>query len=350
MRQYNIAVIGATGNAGRMTLQILAERNFPIGRVLAVASKNSIGQFVSCGDLNLKIQDIDSINPREIDIAIFCAGGAVSKKYALNFAKHGVVIIDKTSAFRLDPKVPLIVPEVNGDYLENGAPLGIIATPNCVATPLTMTLKALSNIAPLKRAVVSTYQSTSGAGKKAIDELYYQTKNIFTASDVHKNVFVKQIAFNVIPSIGVLNNSGSTDEEEKIFYETRKILQSNIQIAVTCVRVPVFIGHGLSVSCEFKSDISEAESKKAFEQFPGIVLLDRRDRDDGFATPIDAQGSDCIFISRIRKDHTVPHGLMYWAVADNLRKGAALNSVQIAEHLIAIDSTLQIFKNQACHT
>jgi len=343
---YNVVVIGATGNAGMTTLQILAERKFPIEKIAAVASKKSIGKVVSCGNKQLKIQDFSEIDFSNFDIAICCAGSAVSARYADAITNAGCVIIDKTSYFRFNPKVPLIVPEVNGERLTKGAPIGIISTPNCVATPLSLTLKALSQVSSIKRVVVSTYQSVSGAGKKAIDELYTQTKNIIVGSENRCEVFSKQIAFNVLPLIGDLNADGISDEEEKIAGEICKILEAPIKVAVTSVRVPVFIGHAMSVACEFDNSVSLDQAYDALNNFDGVIVFDRRDRDDGFATPIDAQGDDCTFVSRVRKDTTVSNGLLYWVTADNLRKGAALNGVQIAEKMIELDPTLELFKKK----
>lgn len=345
-RTYNIAVIGATGNAGMTTLQILAERNFPVNNVVAIASKKSVGKVVSFGDKSLKVQNLSDIDFFNFDIAIFCAGSAVSARCFEEVTKSGCVMIDKTSYFRFNPKVPLIVPEINGDVLQNGACLGVISTPNCVATPLSMTLKALSKVAPIERVVVSTYQSVSGAGKRAIEELYSQTKDTMVAARNKGEVFGKPIAFNVIPLVGDLDAHGVSDEEEKISGEICKILRLPIRVAVTCVRVPVFIGHAMSVACEFSEPVTVEQAYEAFEDFEELVVVDRRDRNDGFATPLDVQGEDGVYVSRIRKDTTVTNGLLYWAVADNLRKGAALNSVQIAETMIGIDPTLQIFKRQ----
>lgn len=343
-RNYNVAVIGATGNAGMETLQILGERDFPVADIFAVASERSVGKIVSFKNKEIKVQLISDVDFSKVDIAIFCAGSGFSKKYAPIAAKAGCVIIDKTSYFRLNPKVPLIVPEINRNILRKGAPLGIISTPNCVAVPLTMTLKALSVISPIKRIVVSTYQSVSGAGRKAIDELYAQSKAIMSTGPINAEVFPKQIAFNVIPQIGDVYENGVTDEEDKIVGEVCKILKSDIKVAVTCVRVPSFIGHGLSVACEFSKEVTEEAAYEAFDNFEGIVTIDRRNENGIVATPIDSQGEDAVYVSRIRKDCSVKNGILYWVVADNLRKGAALNSVQIAEEMIRIDSDLSIFK------
>jgi aspartate-semialdehyde dehydrogenase len=343
-KEYSIAVVGATGNAGMKTLQILAERNFPISNVIAIASERSIGKFVSFKEKTIAVQRFPDVDFSKVDIAFFCAGSRFSAKNAEAVANLGCVIIDKTSYFRLNPKVPLIVPEINANDLKNGAPLGIISTPNCVVVPLAMTLKALSNMAPIERVVVSTYQSVSGAGRKAIDELYHQSKGIISVGNVKPEIFSKQIAFNLIPAIGDIYKSGVTDEEDKISREICKILKSGVRVAVTCVRVPVFIGHAMTVACEFSSDsINEKDARMAFANFDGIITIDRRD-EIAFATPTDIQGEDSVYVSRIRKDQTIKNGLIYWVVADNLRKGAALNSVQIVENIISIDSRLDIFK------
>lgn len=342
--KYNVAVVGATGNVGMTTLQIFAERGFSVNDVIAVASKNSVGKIVSFGDRSLKVRSITDVDFSKIDIAVFCAGSGVSAKYVESITRAGCSVIDKTSYFRFNPRVPLVVPEVNGDMLQKGAKLGIISTPNCVATPLTMTLKALSSVATINRVVLSTYQSVSGAGKRAIEELYSQTKNVIAAMNSSNNVFPKQIAFNVLPLVSELNANGISDEEEKISGEVCKILKQPIRVAVTCVRVPVFIGHAMSVACEFNSLINVQAAYDAFNNFDGLVVVDRRDRHDGFVSPLETQGEDGVYISRVRKDSTIKNGLMYWVAADNLRKGAALNSVQIAETMVAIDPTLKLFK------
>jgi aspartate-semialdehyde dehydrogenase len=341
---YNIAIVGATGNTGMKTLQILEERNFPLDGVFAIASEKSMGKGVSFRDRTLKVQKLSEVDFSKIDIAFFCAGSGVSRKNAAAATDAGCVVVDKTSCFRLTPKVPLIIPEVNGDMLQDGAPLGIVSTPNCVATPLAMTLQALSKLAPLKRVIVSTYQSVSGAGRRAVDELYNQSKTVVSAGVVQSEIFAKQIAFNVIPAIGDLYESGVTEEEDKISCEIRKILRSDIKIAVTCVRVPVFIAHATSVACEFTGPFAEKKVRSALESIDGVVIMDRKDDPGVFMTPLDAQGEDAVYVSRIRRDASVENGLLYWVVADNLRKGAALNSVQIAEAMISIDPQLRKFK------
>jgi aspartate-semialdehyde dehydrogenase len=345
-RKYNLALIGATGNVGMKVLQILEERNFPVNSLTAIASERSMGKFLSFNDNTIPVQMLKTVDFSRIDLAIFCAGSGVSRQYAERVAEVGCVVLDKTSHFRMNQRVPLIIPEINGDILCKGSPLGIIATPNCIAVPLAMTLKALSKLSPLKRVVVSTYQSVSGAGRRAIAELYAQSKSIVSAGHVKTDVFSKQIAFNVIPLVGDMYQSGVSDEEDKISGEIRKILMSDIKIAVTCVRVPVFIGHAMSVYCEFSSAFTEKEVYKAFKAFEGILVLDRRGAESVFVTPIDVQEENAVYVSRIRQDPLAQNGLLYWAVADNLRKGAALNSVQIAEHIISLDPTLNIFKRQ----
>ncbi|MDR2268054.1 MAG: aspartate-semialdehyde dehydrogenase [Holosporaceae bacterium] len=345
-RKYNIAIIGATGNVGMKVLQILKERDFPVNSIAAIASERSLGKLLSFGNESIRVQMLKEVDFSSVDLAIFCAGSGVSRQYAESIAEVGCVILDKTSYFRMNPRVPLIIPEINGDVLRNGSPFGIISTPNCVAVPLAMTLKALSSLSPIKRAVVSTYQSASGAGRRAVDELYSQSKCLVGAGAVKIDVFPKQIAFNVIPLVGDLYSSGVSDEEDKIAGEIRKILMSDIKVAVTCVRVPVFIGHAMSVYCELNEPFAEKEAYQAFESFYGILTVDRRDERGVFATPMDIQGEDSVYVSRIRIDPLAPNGLLYWVVADNLRKGAALNSVQIAELMISLDSTLNIFKRQ----
>ncbi|GHU14933.1 aspartate-semialdehyde dehydrogenase [Alphaproteobacteria bacterium] len=344
-REYNIAVIGATGNSGMKTLQILVERNFPVADVIAVASEKSVGKEISFKNRSVKVQRFSDVDFSNVHIAFFCAGGVFSRKYAESVTDKGCTIIDKSSHFRLNPKVPLIIPEVNAKALCKGAPLGIVSTPNCIAVPLTMTLKALAEISSIKRVVVSTYQSVSGAGKRAIDELYNQSKSIISAFQPSIEVFPKQIAYNVIPAVGNILPSGISEEEEKVAFEVCKLLKSDVRVAVTCVRVPVFIGHCMSVSCEFAKPVTEENAYDVFENFDGILTIDRRE-ESMFVTPIDIQNEDAVFVSRIRRDTTIKNGLMYWIASDNLRKGAALNSVQIAEEMIDEDPSLSIFKKQ----
>ncbi|MDR2107391.1 MAG: aspartate-semialdehyde dehydrogenase [Holosporaceae bacterium] len=345
--KYNIAVIGATGNTGMKTLEILEERKFPTDEVIAVASEKSAGKSVSFGDRPLRVQKISDVDFSKIDIAIFCAGNEVSRRYAAAVTDAGCVVIDKASYFRLDPKVPLVIPEVNPDALKKGAPLGIIAAPNCITVPLAMTLKALSELSPIRRVVVSTYQSVSGAGRGAINELYNQNKTVISAGAAQSEIFPKQIAFNVIPLVGSLYGSGVSSEEDKISCEIRKILKSDLKIVATCVRVPVFVGHSTSVACEFAKPIHEENVYDVFENAEGVVTLDRRNESGAFATPLDIQGEDAVYVSRIRTDPTVKNGILYWICSDNLRKGAALNSVQIAEFLISSDPKLKKFKKSS---
>ena len=331
-KKYNIAVIGATGNVGRETLSILDERNFPIDNIYAVASRSSLGKEVSFGEHKiLKTIAIDSLDFKDVDIAFFAAGSDVSKEYAPKAAKAGCIVIDKSSYYRMDPKVPLIVPEVNPEAIKGHQ--NIIANPNCSVIPLMVALKPLDDEAQIKRIVVSTYQSVSGAGKQAMDELFQQTKGMFIYQDAAPSAFTKRIAFNVIPHIDDFMDSGATKEEWKMSSETKKILGSDIELTATCVRVPVFVGHSAAVNIEFEEKITPAQAKKLLQATPGIVVLDRN-QDGGYATPIDVVREDSVFVSRVRKDPTVDSGLNLWIVADNLRKGAALNSVQIAELLI----------------
>lgn len=328
---YKIAVAGATGNVGREILQILAERNFPVREVVALASRNSIGREVSFGEEKiLKVQALEDYDFADTDIGLFSPGGAVSKVHAPRAAAAGCVVVDNTSHFRMEEDIPLVVPEVNADALKNFRKRNIIANPNCSTIQMVVALKPLHDAAKIKRVVVSTYQSTSGAGKEGMDELYNQTKSIYV-NDIKEPVkFPKRIAFNLIPQIDVWMPDGSTKEEWKMVVETRKILASDIQVNATCVRVPVFVGHSESVNVEFEKPISVEEAREILSQAPGISLSEGSD----YATPAECTGEDAVFVSRIRKDETVKHGLNFWCVSDNLRKGAALNAVQIAEELI----------------
>lgn len=345
MKEYNITIIGATGSTGMETLQILEERKIPTAEITLCASANSQGKELSFRNKNIKLVPITEIDFSKQDIAIFCAGTAVSRKYAKEAAKAGCVIIDKTSCFRLDPTVPLVVPEVNGNILEKGSKSGIISTPNCVAVPLSMALKALLKTFKLKRVVVSTYQAVSGAGRKAMDALTNEIKNSFSVNNEPlSGIFPKPIAYNVIPAIGDILSDGFCEEEDKIRSEILKILKSDVKVAITCVRVPTFIGHCMSVACEFNAEISEQNALETLANFEGITVIDRRNTDKAFITPIECQGEDSVFISRIRKDVTIKNGLMFWIACDNLRKGAALNSVQIIERMIEIDPKLRKFR------
>ena len=332
MKKYNIAVIGATGNVGREVLSILHERNFPVNNVYAIASRASLGKDVSFGDQDiLKIQDIDSVDFSKVDIAFFAAGSAVAKEYAEKIASQGCIVIDKSSHFRMNVNVPLIIPEVNLEAIKTHK--NIIANPNCSVIPLMVALKPLHMEAQIKRITVSTYQSVSGAGKKAMEELYKQTKGIFTYQEPEPQEFPKRIAFNVIPHIDEFMPSGSTKEEWKMEVETKKILGAEINLTATCVRVPVFVGHSAAVNVEFEENITVAQAKKLLGAAPGVTVLDQQ-KDGGYATPIDVVREDAVFVSRIRKDPSLDSGLNLWVVADNLRKGAALNAVQIAEALV----------------
>ena len=329
---YKIAVIGATGNVGRQMLNVLVQRQFPISEVVALASTRSIGTEVSFGDGVLKVKALEYYDFKGTDIALMSAGGAIAKEWAPKIAAQGCIVIDNSSAWRMDRQVPLVVPEVNADAL-NDIPKGIIANPNCSTAQLVVVLKPLHDLFTIKRVVVSTYQSVSGAGKDAMDELFRQTRAVFVADPVEVSQFTKQIAFNVIPHIDVFLDSGFTKEEWKMVVETQKILDPDIQLTATCVRVPVFVGHSESVNIEFENPVTAEKARAALRSAPGILVVDKRE-DGGYVTPIECAGEDATFVSRIRKDPTVENGLNLWIVADNLRKGAALNAVQIAESLV----------------
>jgi aspartate-semialdehyde dehydrogenase len=329
---YKVAVVGATGNVGREMLSVLAERQFPISEVVALASTRSVGTEVSFGDGVLKIKALDYFDFKGTDICLMSAGGSIAKEWAPKIVAQGAIVIDNSSAWRMDRGVPLVVPEVNADAL-NEIKKGIIANPNCSTAQLVVALKPLHDLAIIKRAVISTYQSVSGAGKDAMDELFRQTRAVFVADPIEREKFTKQIAFNVIPHIDVFLDSGYTKEEWKMMVETQKILDPNIQVTATCVRVPVFIGHSEAVTLEFEKPITAERARAVLREAPGVLLIDKRE-DGGYATPIECAGEDATYVSRIRKDPTVENGLSLWIVADNLRKGAALNAVQIAECLI----------------
>jgi aspartate-semialdehyde dehydrogenase len=330
---YKVAVVGATGNVGREMLNVLSERAFPAGEVVALASTRSVGTEVSFGDRTLKVKALDYFDFRGTDICLMSAGSAISKLWAPKIADDGAIVIDNASYWRMDREVPLVVPEVNAHVLETGIKNGIIANPNCSTAQLVVALKPLHDFATIKRVVVSTYQSVSGAGKAPMDELFRQTRAIFVADPIEKTLFTKQIAFNVIPHIQDFKDSGFTNEEFKMMVETQKILDPNIQLVATCVRVPVFIGHSESVNIEFEKPISAEKARSILREAPGVLVIDKRE-DGGYVTPVEAAGEDATYVSRIRKDPTVEHGLAMWVVSDNLRKGAALNAVQIAECLI----------------
>ena len=329
---YKIAVVGATGNVGREMLNVLVQRQFPISEVVALASTRSVGTEVSFGDGTLKVKALDYYDFKGTDIVLMSAGGEIAKAWAPKIVAQGALVIDNSSAWRMDRQVPLVVPEVNADAL-NDIPKGIIANPNCSTAQLVVALKPLHDLFTIKRVVVSTYQSVSGAGKEAMDELFRQTRAVFVADPVEVAKFTKQIAFNVIPHIDVFLDSGVTKEEWKMAVETQKILDPDIQVTATCVRVPVFVGHSESVNIEFEKPVTAEKARAALRAAPGILVVDKRE-DGGYVTPVECTGEDATFVSRIRKDPTVENGLNLWIVSDNLRKGAALNAVQIAESLI----------------
>jgi aspartate-semialdehyde dehydrogenase len=331
---YKVAVVGATGNVGREMLATLAGREFPVDEVVALASERSVGKDVSFGEEEiLKCQDLAKFDFKGFDLALFSPGAKVSAVHAPRAAKAGCVVIDNTSQFRMDPDIPLVVPEVNPDAIAGYAKRNIIANPNCSTIQMVVALKPLHDVARIKRVVVATYQSVSGAGKEAMDELYNQTRAIYMAAPIEKHKFPKQIAFNLIPQIDVFMEDGSTKEEWKMKVETKKILDPDIDVVATCVRAPVFVGHAEAVNVEFESAISVAEARSALGSAPGVVVVDRREN-GGYMTPVEAAGEDAVFVGRIRKDSTIEHGLSLWIVSDNLRKGAALNAVQIAELMI----------------
>src|SRR5688572_19158616 len=330
---YKVAVVGATGNVGREMLSILAEREFPADEVVALASRRSMGVECSYGDKTLKVKALDHYDFSDVDICLMSAGGSVSKEWSPKIGAQGAVVIDNSSAWRMDPDVPLIVPEVNAHALEGFAKKNIIANPNCSTAQLVVALKPLHDAATIKRVVVATYQSVSGAGKDAMDELFAQTKSVFTLGEIENKKFTKRIAFNVIPHIDVFVEDGYTKEEWKMVVETKKILDPKIKLTATCVRVPVFVGHSEAVNVEFERPITAEEAREVLRQAPGIVVLDKREP-GGYMTPHEAAGEDPTYISRLREDYTVENGLAFWCVSDNLRKGAALNAIQIAEALV----------------
>ena len=330
---YKVAVVGATGNVGREMMNILSEREFPADEVVALASRKSLGQEVAYGDRTLKTKALDHYDFSDVDICLMSAGGAVSKEWSPKIAAAGAVVIDNSSAWRMDPDVPLIVPEVNADAVVGFRKKGIIANPNCSTAQLVVALKPLHDKAVIKRVVVSTYQSVSGAGKEAMEELFSQTKSVFQLNEVAATKFHKRIAFNVIPQVDVFMEDGYTKEEWKMMAETKKILDPKIKLTATCVRVPVFVSHSEAVNIEFENPISADEARNILRSAPGCLVIDKRE-DGGYVTPYEAAGEDATYISRIREDATVENGLVLWCVSDNLRKGAALNAVQIAECLI----------------
>ncbi len=330
---YRVAVVGATGNVGREMLNILAERQFPADEVVALASRRSLGSEVSYGDKTLTTKDLDAFDFTGWDIALFAIGSDATKIYAPKAAKAGCIVIDNSSLYRYDSDVPLVVPEVNPEAVEMVHKKNIIANPNCSTAQMVVALKPLHDRARIKRVVVSTYQSVSGAGKEGIDELWDQTKSIYNPTDDKPaKKFTKQIAFNVIPHIDVFMDSGDTKEEWKMVAETKKIMDPSIKVTATCVRVPVFVGHSEAINIEFEDFLDEDEARDILREAPGLMVIDKR-QDGGYVTPIECVGDFATFISRIRQDTTVENGINLWCVSDNLRKGAALNAVQIAETL-----------------
>lgn len=332
-KKYRIAVIGATGNVGREVINYLVERSFPMQELIAAASSNSVGKEVSVGDDTVKVHQMSELNFSNIDIAFFCAGSEVSKRYAKIAVSKGCIVIDKSSYFRMDKDVPLIVPEVNLAALK-GFKGGIIANPNCCSIPLAVALKPLDNAAKIKRIVVSTYQSVSGAGKAAMDELYIQTKAKFVFENIEPKAMPKQIAFNLFPQIGEFRSDSSTDEEYKIEQELKKIMGHHAVSTVTCVRVPVFVSHSMSVNVEFQNQINAKEAEELLQEADGVSVFNLKN-EIKYVTPVEAVENDTVYVSRIRNDRTVPNCLNMWICTDNLRKGASLNAVQIAEHVIA---------------
>jgi len=329
---YRVAVVGATGNVGREMLNILEEVNFPVEKIHAIASRKSIGAEVAFGDKIIKCEDVEQFDFSTVDIVLMSVSGSFSKEWSPKIGAAGPIVIDNSSAWRMDPDVPLVVPEVNPDDVEWADRKNIIANPNCSTAQLVVALKPLHDRARIKRVVVATYQSVSGAGKEGMDELWDQTKGIFVLGPPEPKKFPKQIAFNVIPFIGSFRDDGFTDEEAKMWKETHKMIDPEIKLTVTCVRVPVMVGHSEAVNIEFHDPIDEDEARDLLRESPGLIVIDKRD-EKGYITPKEAQGEFPVFVSRIRKDPTVENGLSLWVVADNLRKGAALNAVQIAELL-----------------
>ena len=330
---YRIVVVGATGNVGREMLNILAERAFPVDEIAVLASRKSLGTEVSFGDKTLKTQDLATFDFTGWDMALFAVGSGPTKEFAPKAAAAGCVVIDNSSLYRYDPDVPLVVPEVNADAVMGYTKKNIIANPNCSTAQMVVALKPLHDRAKIKRVVVSTYQSVSGSGKEGMDELWNQTKAVYNPTDeVPPSIYPKQIAFNVIPHIDVFLEDGSTKEEWKMVAETKKIVDPSIKVTATCVRVPVFVGHAEAINLEFEDHLDEDEARDILREAPGIMVIDKRE-DGGYVTPVECVGDFATFISRIRQDSTIDNGLNLWVVSDNLRKGAALNAVQIAETL-----------------
>jgi aspartate-semialdehyde dehydrogenase len=331
---YKVAVVGATGAVGREFLNILAERQFPADEIVALASTRSIGREVSYGDKTLKCKVLENFDFTGTDVALMATSGTVAREYAPKIAAKGCVVIDNSSAFRYDPDVPLVVPEVNSDAIAGFGKRNIIANPNCSTAQMVVALKPLHDIATVKRVVVSTYQSVSGAGQEGMDELFEQTKGIYVTDDPSPQLFTKQIAFNVIPHIDDFMDDGFTKEEWKMVVETKKIVDPKIKVVATCVRVPTFVGHAEAVHIEFENEMDDDRAREILRESPGCMVVDKRE-DGGYVTPVECVGDYATFISRIRVDPTVDNGLAMWVVSDNLRKGAALNAVQIAEILCA---------------
>lgn len=330
---YRVVVVGATGNVGREMLNILAERQFPVDELAVLASRRSLGTEVTFGEKTLKTKDLDTFDFTGWDIALFAVGSDATKKYAPISAKAGCIVIDNSSLYRYDPDVPLVVPEVNPEAVLDYHKKNIIANPNCSTAQMVVALKPLHDRATIKRVVVSTYQSVSGAGKEGLDELWDQTKSIYNPTDDKPpRKFQKQIAFNVIPQIDVFMDSGDTKEEWKMMVEAKKIVDPKIKVTATCVRVPVFVGHSESINIEFEDHLDEDEARDILREAPGVMVIDKRE-DGGYVSPIECVGDYATFISRIRQDSTIDNGINLWCVSDNLRKGAALNAVQIAETL-----------------
>ena len=336
--KYNLAIAGATGNVGREIIQILEDKNFPVDQLFLLASSRSKGQTIEFRGEQLIVEDLAEFDFSKAHLGLFSPGGKISAEYAPKAAKAGCLVIDNTSYFRMKNDVPLIVPEVNAsdleDFFNNEERSNIIANPNCSTIQMVVALKPLHDQAIINRVVVSTYQSVSGAGKDAMDELFNQTQNIYANKNIEKNKFTKQIAFNVIPHIDTFVDNGNTKEEEKMINETKKILDEGIKVSATCVRVPVFISHAESINVEFDSPLSDQEASKLLKEFDGVSVIDFR-KDEGYVTPVEAAGEDKVYVSRIRNDTSLDNGLNLWVVADNLRKGAALNAVQIAELVIS---------------
>ena len=334
VKKYNVAIVGATGNVGREIIQILEDRDFPIDKLYLLASSRSKGQKIEFKGDEITVEDLADFDFSKVQMGLFSPGGKVSAEFAPKAAKAGCIVIDNSSHFRMHENVPLIVPEVNAssldEFFNDDDRSNIIANPNCSTIQMVVALKPLHDEAIINRVVVSTYQSVSGAGKEAMDELFNQTQNVYTNKNIEKNKFTKQIAFNVIPHIDSFVDNGNTKEEEKMINETKKILDDGIKVSATCARVPVFIGHAESINIEFDSPLSDEKASEILKNFAGISVVDYR-KDEGYVTPVEAAGEDKVYISRIRNDDSVDNGLNIWVVSDNLRKGAALNAVQIAE-------------------